>query len=154
MRRFEKQVVIDRPVDIVFAYLAAFENEAKWMPGVLRTTRMSTGEDGVGTRFLEVSNFFPIWRPRAVYEITEFVPNQTIAFKSISGPIRFTGRCLVEPSESGTHFTYILDAHIRGLSFLEPIAARIFARRAEAGFATLKRLVESSVEQRPERTHG
>ncbi len=141
MRRFEKCVLIDRPVDIVFAYLAAFENESKWMPGVLRTTRMSEGEVGVGTRFLEVSNFFPVWRPRTVYEITEYVPSQKIAFKSISGPIRFTGRCLVEASDGGTQFTYILDAHLRGLSFLEPIAARIFARRAEAGFPTLKRLV-------------
>ena len=144
MRRFVKSVIIDRPVETVFAYLSDFENESKWMPGVLKNSKITDGPVGVGTRYLEVSNFMPLWRPRAVYEITEYIANSKISFKSISGPNRFTGSCRVEQIDGRTRFTYLLDLHMRGLSLLEPLALRLFARRAKAGFEKLKRLVEAS----------
>lgn len=143
MRRFEKSVVINRPIETVFAYLSNFENESKWMPGVLKNSQITDGPVGVGTRYVEVSNFMPLWRPKAVYELTEYIANRRISFKSISGPNRFTGSCRVEPVDGGTRFTYLLDLHMRGMSLLEPIALRIFARRAEVGFRKLKNLVES-----------
>ncbi|MEO6458135.1 MAG: SRPBCC family protein [Chloroflexia bacterium] len=144
MMRFKKSVIINRPVETVFAYLSNFENESKWMPGVLKNSQITDGSVGVGTRYLEVSNFMPFWRPKAIYELTEYVHNNRISFKSISGPNRFIGSCRVEPVDVGTRFIYVLDLHMRGMSLLEPIALRIFAQRAEAGFQKLKGLVESS----------
>jgi carbon monoxide dehydrogenase subunit G len=144
MRRFKKSVIINRPIEIVFAYLSNFENESKWMPGVLKNSQITDGPVGVGTRYLEISNFIPFWRPKAIYELTEYVVNTKISFKSISGPNRFTGSCQVERVDGGTRFTYLLDLHMRGMSLLEPIALRIFAWRAESGFQKLKSLVESA----------
>ncbi len=144
MRRFEKSIIINRPIGTVFAYLSHFENESKWMPGVLQTTQISEGSVGVGTRYLEVSSVLPLVRAKEVYEITEYESNKKIAFKSVSGPFNFTGSCRVEPLDTGTKFTYLLDLHIRGLSLLEPIASRIFASKAETGFDRLKSLLESS----------
>jgi hypothetical protein len=49
--RFGATVVIDRPIDEVFAFLADGENDTKFSPRVLEITKTTDGPPGVGTVF-------------------------------------------------------------------------------------------------------
>jgi hypothetical protein len=47
--RFEGTVVIDRPIDEVFAFLADGENDKRFSPRVLEIEKATDGPPGVGT---------------------------------------------------------------------------------------------------------
>jgi len=47
--RFEATVVIDRPIEEVFAFLADGENDPKFSPRVLEIAKTTDGPPGVGT---------------------------------------------------------------------------------------------------------
>ena len=49
--RFDATVVIDRPIDEVFAFLAAGTNDPAFSPRVLEITKTTDGPVGVGTIF-------------------------------------------------------------------------------------------------------
>ena len=48
---FEVTTVVDRPIDEVFAYLAAGENDPKFSARVLEMRKATDGPVGVGTVF-------------------------------------------------------------------------------------------------------
>lgn len=48
---FKATVVIDRPIDDVFAFLADGENDSKFSPRVLEIAKTTDGPPGVGTRY-------------------------------------------------------------------------------------------------------
>ena len=47
--RFDTTVVIDRPIEEVFAFLADGENDPKFSPRVLEISKTTDGPPGVGT---------------------------------------------------------------------------------------------------------
>lgn len=50
--RFEGTAVVDRPIEEVFAFLAAGVNDPKFSPRVLKMVKKTDGPPGVGTIFL------------------------------------------------------------------------------------------------------
>lgn len=51
MVRIEGQIVIDRPVEEVFDFVADERNEPRYNPRMRRAEQISTGAIGVGTHF-------------------------------------------------------------------------------------------------------
>lgn len=54
MLEFENTIEIDRPIDVVFAFLADFENVPKWNYFVREVRKTSAGPVGVGTSYHQV----------------------------------------------------------------------------------------------------
>ena len=79
-------ITIARPVGDVFAFLADAENDKKWRHGVIEITR--TGGQGVGTTYRQVVSGPGGRRTDADVEITEFVLDHRIAFRTTKGPVR------------------------------------------------------------------
>jgi uncharacterized protein YndB with AHSA1/START domain len=50
MTRFQQSVVINRPLEQVFAFVSDLENDPQWTPGAVMR-RTSQGQLGVGTTF-------------------------------------------------------------------------------------------------------
>jgi uncharacterized protein YndB with AHSA1/START domain len=54
MASFENTVIIQRPVEEVFAFLADFENLPKWNDAIVETTKTSPGPVAVGTTYRQI----------------------------------------------------------------------------------------------------
>jgi uncharacterized membrane protein len=75
---FENTVYIDRPIDVVFAFLSDFENIPKWNYYVLDVGQLSESPIGVGTTYHQLRK-----TDEQVFRITEFEPNHTVAVKTL-----------------------------------------------------------------------
>lgn len=106
-------LVIQRPVDAVFAFVADGESCPQWRPGVVDVHRVAG--DGVGTRYAQGVKGPMGRRISADYEITVFEPNQRLEFQTVTGPARPHGRYDFEAVDGGTRLTFSLDAQLTGL---------------------------------------
>lgn len=51
MARIEGEIVIDRPIDVVFDYVADQSNEPHYNPRMVRAEKITAGPVGKGTQF-------------------------------------------------------------------------------------------------------
>ena len=105
MPNASKEIVIDRPIDEVFAFLADAENDPQWRPAVLDIRRVS-GE-GAGAVY-EQGLKGPAGR-RVAGDVEVL-----IAFRAIKGPVRPTGRYELSSEGSGTRVRFSLEAELAG----------------------------------------
>jgi carbon monoxide dehydrogenase subunit G len=68
---FSGSVVIDRPIDQVFAFLADGTNDPKFSPRVLEITKTSDGPVGVGTTFASTVKDAGM-KTKREFKLTEF----------------------------------------------------------------------------------
>ncbi|MEE9163867.1 MAG: SRPBCC family protein [Thermoplasmata archaeon] len=142
--RIEKDVVINRPVEEVFAYSSNPENYVKWEVHCRGSEITSEGPLGVGTTFTDEVQFLGR-RIKQIFEITEYEPNRKVSFKSISGPMGATGSFTYESVEGGTKVTVVGESDPRGLwRLIKPIMAREGKKEWESSLATLKDLLEET----------
>ena len=141
MANAEKTVVIDRSPEDVFEFLANAENDPQWRRGVLDIQRVS-GE-GAGARYRQGVKGPLGRRIPADIEITEYRPNELIAFRATEGPVRPEGRYELTPADNGTRVRFRLDADTPGAKrLLAPVVQRQMA--SEVGrLDELKRVLEA-----------
>ncbi|MFQ5858009.1 MAG: SRPBCC family protein [Anaerolineae bacterium] len=143
MARIEGSVVINRPVEEVFAFVTNPENERLWRSILLEWEQTSDGPMGVGTTIREVEQFLGR-RIEETYEVTEYEPNRKFALKSISGPTPNKVSQTLESVQGGTKHTLLIEAELGGFFKLaEPIVARMIKKQVEAQLEILKGLLEA-----------
>jgi uncharacterized protein YndB with AHSA1/START domain len=143
--QFDQSVVIERPLEEVFAFLADPENDAQWTPMVTETRKTSEGPLGVGTRY-EQSGHFLGRNFEMLFEVTEYEPNRKIGQRLISpGPLRTTGSSSVEAVSGGTQVTLTGEAQAGGFFWLLPDRIIAFPAQRIMGVAlrNLKELLEA-----------
>jgi len=134
-------ITIARPVGDVFAFLADAENDKQWRGGVIEMTR--TSGQGVGATYRQIVAGPGGRRIDADVEITEFVPDQRIAFRTTQGPVRPTGSYELQAGEGGTVVTFRLAATLGGVKkLMAPMVAKTM-RSEVAALTELKRVLES-----------
>ena len=87
------EILIARPADEVFRFLADPENDLQWRSGVLDLKRISGS--GLGARYQQTVKGPGGKRIAADIEITELEPGHAIAFQTVTGPVRPRGRYLL-----------------------------------------------------------
>ncbi len=141
--KIETRIVINRPLDEVFAVLSNFENSPKWSSAFLEAKKTSEGPIGVGTTWRGVGKVLG-QRIETELECTEYEPNRKSAQKSKSGPIPSEVRQTFEPVEGGTRVGVVLQAEPGGFFRLaEPLVNSMLKRAIETDFANLKDLMEA-----------
>jgi uncharacterized protein YndB with AHSA1/START domain len=134
-------ITIARPVSDVFAFLADAENDTQWRGGVIQMTR--TSGQGVGTTYRQIVAGPGGRQIDADVEITEFVPDQRIAFRTTKGPVRPTGSYDVQARDGGTMVTFRLAATLGGVKkLMAPMVVKTMKSEV-AALAELKRVLES-----------
>jgi uncharacterized protein YndB with AHSA1/START domain len=135
-------VVIARSVGDVFAFLADAENDTKWRKGIVEITR--TGGQGVGTTYRQIVSGPGGRQIDADVEITEFAPNERIAFRTTKGPVRPLGSYDLRPNADGTEVTFRLAAKLEGVKkLMGPMVAKTM--KSEVGaLVELKRVLEDT----------
>jgi uncharacterized protein YndB with AHSA1/START domain len=81
--RFEATVVIDRPIEEVFAFLANGENDPKFSPRVLEIAKTTDGPPGVGTVYASTVKDAGV-KTKRQFELTEFQPPTRIRWTEVS----------------------------------------------------------------------
>jgi uncharacterized protein YndB with AHSA1/START domain len=141
MPEASNEVVINRPVGEVFAFLADAENDPQWRSAVLDITR-EQGTSGVGTRYRQGVKGPGGRRVAADVEITEYQPETLIAFRGIAGPVRPEGRYTLSPADGGTRVRFELSAKLAGLKRFMSSPVQKSMDSEVGSLATLKQVLE------------
>lgn len=120
-------VEVARPPEVVFAYLAEFENLTDWDPATVRVKSRSSGPLAVGTAYEVVSAF----RGREVdirYVVTEYDPPRRVVLRGESDSVGALDEMTFESTDAGTRVTYV--ARFRFNNALARLIAPLALRRA------------------------
>ena len=145
MIKNEKSIVIQRPIEEVFAYVSDLQNGPQWQSALLEARRTTEGPLGIGTKFTSVRKFMS-QKMEASIEFVAYEPNHKFAIKSTSGSTPFEQSFLFESTAEGTRLTTILELQTSGLMGLaDPLISNSLRREMDASFGDLKDLLESQV---------
>ena len=142
-------VVIDRPIEEVFAFVADVENADRWVNGVTEPRRTSEGEFGVGATFASKYT----WGNKThdiTYVVTAHDPPTRHAVKSTSGPFPFEGAIDLEAVAGGTWVTNTIDAGTDSIAtsvifaLFGPLLRMSMRKRLRAELAGLKATLEGA----------
>jgi uncharacterized protein YndB with AHSA1/START domain len=152
--RFEATVVVDRPIEEVFAFLANGENDPKFSPRVLQIAKKTEGPPGVGTVYASTVKDAGVQTTRE-FKLTAFEPPTRIRWAEVS-------KNMVTASEGGydlvsegsaTRVTLhnVLEGHGVG-KLIAPFALRAARKDADDFGRRIKAAVEAG--DGPARTPG
>ncbi len=138
MARFSNNLIIGRPINEVFRFVADFENMPKWNYYVVEVSKVSPGPIGLGTTFSQVRK-----TDTQRYKIVEFEPNRKVVVETLPPAPALLMRFTFEPAGSGTRLTdeWELKGGLMGL--VGSLAAgRVKSAMAE-NLAKLRQLLET-----------
>ncbi len=142
MVRVEGEIVIERPTEEVFDFVADERNEPRYNPKMRRAELISQGPIGVGTRFrAETASM-----GRAVQMVIEFTGferprriEETVHMSSMD----LQGTMTFDPVPEGTRMRWAWDLKPRGmLKVMRPLVAQMGRRGEQAIWESLKHLLE------------
>ncbi len=136
-------IVINRPIEDVFAVLTNVENAGKWFPGNVQEWWTSPPPHGVGsTRRARVKMGFMTTENDAV--TTVFEPPHRAGMKGTSRNAPFEVMLTFESVGGGTQVNATLEMFVRGPAKLfAPMFGRWYGKNWNQGMANLKRMMES-----------
>lgn len=143
--KFENTIVINKPIEQVFTYLARLEHLPDWNYAISRTTKITSGSVGIGTRYLQERNLsHPMTEE---LEISAFQPLQLLSISGGFGPFpkgTSTYR-LAKVDKSKTLLQNEMTLEIKGmLQFIAPIASMKIKAAVAQNLDTLKRILENN----------
>ena len=135
MVRLRRTVVVDKPLDAVFGYLADFTTTTEWDPGTVRTVRQD-GDGRVGTTYLNTSTFLGR-ETELAYRVVELRPDECIRLRGENKTLVSVDTMTFRSAEEGTEVTYTAEFAFKGVAKLvAPLLRPAFERLgndAEAG---------------------
>ena len=140
MPRASSEILINCLRDEVFAFLADPENDPQWRSGVLDLKRVSGS--GIGARYAQGVKGPGGRRIPADIEITELTPSETIAFQTVTGPVRPRGRYQLTVVDGGTRVRFELEADVNGLKRLIAPMVQKSMNKEVGQLDRLKRVIE------------
>ena len=143
MARIEGEVVVARPVDEVFGYVADERHEPAYNPRMLRADLLTGEPVGLGSRFAA----FMATRPRPMRmdtELTGFDPPRRLALRTTSGFGEVTGGITFDAVAGGTRMRWSWQLRPHGvLRLASPVLGWVGNRQEAAIWAGLKAHLES-----------
>lgn len=135
---------IKAPIEKVFAFVTDFRTAPQWQDGVIESSQTPDGPTQVGTKMKTIRTFLG-QRLEAAGEVTELVPNQKFAFKSTSGPIKFSLTQTFTPIPGGTRTEVHVEMEPGGFFKLaEGALAGNLKQTFEAQAEKLKKILEAT----------
>jgi hypothetical protein len=136
-------VVIQRPLEEVFAFLADLENWSVWRPDLRESEQTSRGPLDVGTTFRQALDVGG-QRMELFCEVTEYEKNRQLSLDYARDGLWFGLTFYFEPAEGGTRITGKGAGRMSGLSSLfEPLVDREVNQQIKTSLDDLKSLLES-----------
>jgi uncharacterized protein YndB with AHSA1/START domain len=141
--RLEHSVVVARPVEDVFAFLAEPDNLPRWQSGLVEVRKAGT-ETGVGARHVEVRSFMGKQIEQTL-EVTAYEPPRVLDFSVVEGPLSLRVGHTLRAEDGGTRIDVVGEGEIGPLFRLaEPFVVRAVKKQSEGDFRRLKKVLEGS----------
>ena len=149
--KFNVDVVIEKPIEEVFTFVAKGENGSLWNSAVREVKKISEGPVDVGAKYT-MTRQLPNGFVENTYEVVEYEENRKLSIKIISGPTPFLYRYSFKSVGNATKLSLEAEMEKEGLVEVLGTKARIapefvlsgFVKRGvEENFHTLKNLLES-----------
>lgn len=141
--KLESSLVINRPVETVWAYISDFKNMPIWSTGTLEVQLTSEPPVRKGSTYLWVGQFLG-QRLEVTSEVTEFEPNRAWAYRTLSGPFANAAAYRLEPADGGARVTISAEGEMNGFFKLaEPVVAAMTRRQFDGILVNLKDILES-----------
>lgn len=131
--RAELTIEIARTPEDVFTYLTDVSNLPSWQSGV-KTANLREGR-------IEESRSLLGHELNTTLEIVEQEEPRLFTLRALEGPVRFTVRHELEPSDRGTRLTVTAEGDVPG--FAAGLLARGAERQFRKDFERLKEILES-----------
>ncbi len=148
MARVEGEIIINRPVEEVFDFVADECNEPRFNPRMTRAEQISDGPIGLGTRFHTELKTMGRTMPMVV-EFTGFERPRRLASVTRSPMMVTDGALPFEPAPGGTRMRWSWDVRPLGpMRVMAPFVGAIGRRQERGIWGRLKLLLESGGEQR------
>jgi carbon monoxide dehydrogenase subunit G len=144
--RFGATVVIDRPIEEVFAFLADGENDKKFSPRVIEVAKTTEGPPGVGAVYASTVNDAGMKTQRE-FRLTEFEAPTKIRWSEVSKNVVTApeGGYDLAPAGEGTKLTFFNELQGHGIGVLiAPLAVRSARKGADDFAQSTKAAVESA----------
>jgi uncharacterized protein YndB with AHSA1/START domain len=143
MIKVDESIIIQRPVEEVFAFVADQRNAPEWQSGLLEVRRTDEGPLGVGATHAVVRKFMGR-RMEVNNEYVAYELNAQVTFKSTAGPMPFEFSYLTESTPTGTRLTGNMQVKAAGfMGLAEPLIGASMKREMRAAFGELKDLLEN-----------
>ncbi|MGE5287431.1 MAG: SRPBCC family protein [Micromonosporaceae bacterium] len=143
MVHVEGEIVIERPVEVVFDFVADERNEPKYNRAMTRAEKVTDGPLGEGTRFLAAVKTMGREIEMRV-ETTGYERPARLASTSTMSSFDTSGTLTFRPVPTGTLMHWSWDVRPKGMfRLLTPVMARLGSRSEERIWAGLKRYLEA-----------
>jgi len=151
MLKFNVDVVIEKPIEEVFSFVAKGENGSLWNSAVREVKKISEGPVAASAKYT-MTRQLPNGFVENTYEVVEYEENRKLSIKIISGPTPFLYRYSFESAGNATKLSLEAEVEKEGLVEVLGTKARIapefvlsglVKRGIEENFHTLKNLLES-----------
>jgi ligand-binding SRPBCC domain-containing protein len=142
----EENVVVDRPIDEVWAYLTDWFNTPRMSgSGIIGLRQTSPGPIGIGST-LQGRRAVLGFESRNTWTVTKWDPPHAFAAAMEGKPFRSgTSRVSLEPTADGTRVRVVADFELRpAMRLLWPVVGPFISRRWRAGFARTKQSIEAA----------
>jgi uncharacterized protein YndB with AHSA1/START domain len=137
------EVIINRPLEEVFAFVRDMNNHAEWQTGVLESRVTSEGGVEVGSTYRYVTQMMG----RQIQTEGEVITcdlDKGFFYRSTKAPFQIVGGYTFEKGNGGTKLTQRIVADVEGFFRLaKPIVVRTTKRNLENNLLTLKDLLEA-----------
>jgi uncharacterized membrane protein len=150
MVHIQGDIVINRPVEEVFDFVADQRNEPRYNPRMIRAEKISSGPIGLGTRFRAETK--TTRRPAEMtIEVTAYERPRRLASSTHLSTMDIHGTLVFDPVPGGgTRMRWLWDVEPRGASkLMRPVIARMGQRQEQTIWANLKRFLEAREDSSP-----
>jgi uncharacterized protein YndB with AHSA1/START domain len=142
MVRIEGEIVIHRPVEEVFDFVADERNEPRYNPRMRRAEKVSEGPIGVGTRFraetVSMARTVPM-----VIEFTGYERPRRLSSTTHMSSMDLQGTLTFDPDPEGTRMRWSWQLEPQGaLKVMRPLVAVMGRRQEQRIWTSLKHLLE------------
>jgi hypothetical protein len=140
--RISGEIIIARPTDVVFDFVADERNEPKYNPDLLHADKVTDGPIDVGTRF--AATHTSIGRPMDMtIEVTEYDRPRRMESRTTMSWAVIRGVLTFEPEAAGTRMRWAWDVEPKKFArALGPLVGIIGRRQERVVWQGLKRYLE------------
>jgi hypothetical protein len=142
MGRISGEILIKRPVEQLFDYVADQRNEPIYNPRMLHSEKITGGPIGVGTRFRATAQSGRR-EIEMLIEVTEYHRPRRFGSRTTMSSVDVDGGLTFEPVNGATRMSWSWDVRPRGsLRLLAPLVARLGRRQEQTIWTALKDQLE------------
>jgi uncharacterized protein YndB with AHSA1/START domain len=143
--RAEREVVIARSAEEVFAFVADPLNDPRWCPKVKACEQVEGDGPGLGARYRARHQPTRLKAAAEIgVEVTEYDPPRLVRLREEDDDGVFDVTYLLEPAGEGTRFTQRSDVEWKLPKPLQLVADRMVPRHLDGQMKALKRELEGS----------